>query len=119
MYLKESIQLLPEVFVLDGLVRRGSPVVILPPLEPPRDAQDHVLAVGYQSNPTGLLEPAEALYCSRQFSLLVGTVVDASRELLDDVFLLGDRIAREDGCPSTSSRISFTASVAENSDVSH
>src|SRR4029077_14882194 len=56
MRLQRRVEALPQLGILDRLLVAGAPAVLLPAMNPPRDALAHILAVGGEVDHAGLFQ---------------------------------------------------------------
>ncbi len=99
------IELLPELGILHRFVGRRLPALLLPAVDPARDAVAHVFAVGVQVHARGPLEGFEGRDRRQQLHAVVG------REGFAAGKLLAVRAGDEDSAPAAGARISRAGAI--------
>src|SRR6185437_6180699 len=110
MRLGGGVEALPQLDVLDRLLVGGTPAVLLPAVDPPGGALEHVLAVGVELHHAGPLQRLEARDRAHQLHLVVGRRRIAARQLPLPL------THAEDGGPATRSRVAAAGAVGEQLD---
>src|SRR6202023_4347030 len=91
MRLQGGIKPLPEVDVLDRLLVRGAPAVLLPAMDPAGDALTDILAVGVEIDGARLLQGFERRDRRHQLHAVVGGMRLAALQFLFDIAEFQDR----------------------------
>src|ERR1700730_18713266 len=105
------MELVPQVDVLHRLSIGGAPAVALPLVDPRRDADAQIFAVGVEVNQTRSFERFERCDRRRQFHAVIGAVEFAAFPFLLWLAESADRT------PATGPPIRRAASVGVNDDV--
>src|SRR5262245_60111561 len=106
----DLVEPLPEVHVLDGLLRGRLPAARLPRAQPLGDALLHVLRVGVELDAARALQRRECLDHGRELHAVVGGPGLAAEELA-----LG-AVAFEDGTPAPGTGVALARAVGVDDD---
>src|SRR6266404_2256528 len=108
MRFQRGVEPLPQIDILDRLLVRGAPAVLLPAMDPAGDALADILAVGGEVDHAGFLERFQRRDRRHQFHAVVGGVRLAALQ-----FLLG--VAEfQDRAPAAGAGIARAGAVGEN-----
>lgn len=104
----ETIELLPELAVLDGGLRGRHPVFLFPTVDPLGDAVLDVAAVGVNDDGAGTADELQGFDDGREFHLVVGDVRRTAENFL--------RVGAPDeiGAPATDAGVAFGCAVGPN-----
>ena len=102
---RETIELLPQVRVLDRLAVSGFPAVLLPCVDPVLDALFHILRVGIDRDRAAPLEAFKRANHRGKLHAIIGRVGLAAKELALGAF------AAQERSPSAGTGVSLAGSI--------
>src|SRR5437867_8401660 len=109
-FLRESVQFLPQVGILHRLALSGLPAIFFPDVDPSLDAVSHVLRVGIDVDRTAALEALERTDHGGKFHAVIGGVRLATEDLELAAAILQHR------APATGPWVALACAVGVNDD---